>query len=236
MESTGNKSLTAHKWTTELQTLLKQFVPVCVVLAIPIVPFLLFGDSIRSWLPDTDDPWLVSGAIVLLLSGDIFLPIPSSVVSTLGGGQIDWLIAAFASWTGLTIGAIVGFIFAKRWGPRFASRFSSPEELERAELLTQKYGPAVLIFARGVPVLAESSVLLMGVHQLSFKRFIWPVVLSNLGISLAYSKFGDIADQHGWFPLAMGVSIGLPVILTLLVQRYFKVIQPKSTLPDNSDC
>jgi len=207
-----------------LQTLLRQFVPVCIVLAIPIIPFVLFGDSIREWIPETDDPWLVSGAMVLLLSGDIFLPIPSSVVSTLGGGQIDWLIAAFASWTGLTMGALIGFFLAKRWGPAFASRFSNPEELDRAEALTQKYGPAVLVFARGVPVLAESSVLLMGVHQLSFKRFFWPVALSNLGISLAYSKFGDIADKHGWFPLAMGVSIGLPVILTLLVQRYFKVI------------
>ena len=217
-----------------MQTLLRQFVPVCIVLAIPIIPFVFFGDSIREWIPDTDDPWVVSGAIVLLLSGDIFLPIPSSVVSTLGGGQIDWLIAACASWTGLTVGAMIGFILAKRWGPTFASRFSSPDELDRAEVLTQKYGPTVLVFARGVPVLAESSVLLMGVHQLSFKRFFWPVALSNLGISLAYSKFGDVAEKHGWFPLAMGVSIGLPVILTLLVQRYFKVIKADPTTEQES--
>ena len=72
-------------------------------------------------------------------------------------------------------------------------------------------------------MLAEASVLLMGVHELSWRRFLLPIILSNLGISLAYSAFGHIARKHDWFPLAMGISIGVPVLLTLVVQRIVKI-------------
>ena len=89
--------------------------------------------------------------------------------------------------------------------------------------MTDRFGPGFLILARGVPVLAEASVLLMGVHGLSWRRFLAPIIISNLGISLAYTAFGHIAAEHDWFPLAMGVSIGVPVLLTLIVQRFVKI-------------
>ena len=86
--------------------------------------------------------------------------------------------------------------------------------------LSQRFGPAVLIFGRGVPVLAEASVLLMGVHRLSWGRFLPAVLLSNLGIAFAYSAFGDFAEQNQWLPLALGVSIALPVLLATMVTRF----------------
>ena len=54
----------------------------------------------------------------------------------------------------------------------------------------------------------------MGVHGLSWSWFLLPVIFSNLGIS--HMAFGHVASQYDWFPLAMGVSIGVPVVLTLI--------------------
>jgi uncharacterized membrane protein YdjX (TVP38/TMEM64 family) len=73
-----------------------------------------------------------------------------------------------------------------------------------------------------VPVLAEASVLLMGMQRLSWQRFLVPVLLSNLGLAIAYSAFGEIAEKHQWLPLALAVSIGLPVVLAAIVKWSFE--------------
>ncbi len=77
-----------------------------------------------------------------------------------------------------------------------------------------------LVVLRAVPVLAEASVLLVGIHDLSWRRFLPPVVLSNLGIALAYAKFGELAERNGWLPLALGISVALPLLLAVVARRW----------------
>jgi hypothetical protein len=48
------------------------------------------------------------------------------------------------------------------------------------------------------------------------------VLLSNLGLAIAYSVFGEIAEKHQWLPLALAVSIGLPVVLAAIVKWSFE--------------
>jgi uncharacterized membrane protein YdjX (TVP38/TMEM64 family) len=195
-----------------------------VILLVPVLPFLAFGPQMEAW----SEAWMKSPqstpaaalAVVGLLSTDIFLPIPSSVVSTLGGWKLGVAGGTLASFVGLSIGAALGFALAKRWGRPFAGRFSRGDEWERTQRIARQYGPAVLVLTRAVPVLAEASVLLMGVHNLPWRRFLPPVLLSNLGIALAYSAFGRMAQQHGWLPLALGVAIALPVLFAALAERW----------------
>ncbi|MCH7725121.1 MAG: hypothetical protein IH991_01380, partial [Planctomycetes bacterium] len=37
----------------------------------------------------------------------------------------------------------------------------------------------------------------------------------------AYAAFGDYAEQHQWLPLALGVSIAIPVLAAAAAQRLF---------------
>ena len=62
---------------------------------------------------------------------------------------------------------------------------------------------------------ALSALLLMGMHGLSWKRFLPPILLSNLALALAYSTFGVVSEKYGWVSLALGVSIVLPVLLAI---------------------
>jgi uncharacterized membrane protein YdjX (TVP38/TMEM64 family) len=195
-----------------------------VVMLVPVLPFLAFGPQMeawaKAWMKSPQSTPQAALAVVGLLSTDIFLPIPSSVVSTLGGWKLGVAAGTLASFVGLSIGAAIGFALAKRWGRPFARRFSREDELERSQRIAQKFGPAVLVLTRAVPVLAEASVLLMGVHNLSWRRFLPPVLLANLGIALAYSAFGRVAEQHGWLPLALAVAIALPVLFAALAERW----------------
>ena len=207
-----------------MRSLLRSAFLIGTVLLIPILPFLVFGASFTAWFVTwSKEPAslpITVAAMLGLLASDIFLPVPSSMVSTLGGWRLGWFAGTLVSWLGLSLGATAGYAFARRWGRPFALWFTRADELERMATLSQQYGSLILILTRGVPVLAEASVLLMGIHQLSWRRFLPAVLLSNLGIAFAYSTFGDFAERHGWLPLALGVSIAIPVLLALALERF----------------
>ena len=196
----------------------------CVVLLVPVLPFLLFGGRFEDWLQSwADDPPSVAATaavVVGLLATDILLPIPSSVISTFSGWQLGWFLGTVTTWLGMNAGAAVGFALARRWGEPFAAWFSKPDDLECMRQLSEQYGPLVLVLARAVPVFAEASVLIVGIHRLSWRRFLPAVALSNLGISVAYAAFGDIAKEHQWLPLALGVSVAIPVLVAAAAQRW----------------
>lgn len=196
----------------------------CVVLLVPVLPFLFFGGELEDWLrgmaenPPSDATTF--SLVVGLLATDIFLPIPSSVVVTMGGWQLGRWLGALAAWVGMNLGAAAGFGLARRWGQPFAHWFSKQEDLDRMKIISNRFGPLVLILTRAMPVFAEASVLIAGIHRLSWKRFLPAVVLSNLGIAVAYSVLGDYAEQHQWLPLALGVAVAVPVLVAAVAQRF----------------
>ncbi len=205
-----------------MRDLLRPMMFMSLVLLVPILPFLIFGAQMNAWIEHwKDEPRaapITAAVIIGLLASDIFLPVPSSVLSTMGGWRLGWIEGTIVSWIGMNLGAIIGFALARKWGTPFAAWFSKPDQLQRMHDLSSRLGPTALILSRGVPVLAEASVLLMGIHGLTWRRFLPPVLLSNLGISLAYAAFGDVAEQNQWLPLALGVSIALPVLLATIVR------------------
>jgi uncharacterized membrane protein YdjX (TVP38/TMEM64 family) len=191
--------------------------PMILVLAVPLVPYFLFGSNVEAWLrawKANPPAWPVVVTVVVgLLATDVFLPIPSSLVSTLAGSQLGSLGGAAASWVGMSLGAILGFAVARRWGPLLVHWLTRSEDLERTSRLIERLGPTLLVLGRGVPVLAEATVLLFGMHGLSWARFLPPVLLANLGLALVYSLFGELAERYDSLPLAVGAAIALPVLM-----------------------
>ena len=199
----------------------------CVVLLVPVLPFLFFGAQVEDWLRGiAEDPPSVAvtaSLVIGLLATDILLPIPSSVISTLSGWQLGWWRGTLATWTGMNLGAVIGFAMARQWGQPFALRFSSGKELDRMREVSERYGPLVLVLTRAMPVFAEASVLISGIHRLSWTRFLPAVLFSNLGIAIAYSALGQYAQRHGWLPFALGVSVALPVLVAAAAKHYIPV-------------
>jgi uncharacterized membrane protein YdjX (TVP38/TMEM64 family) len=188
---------------------------VTLVLAAPVVPFLLFGDRLEGWIFGLFDPppspatlwWLVAGA----MASDVLLPVPSSMVSTLAGAELGVLGGTSASWVGMTAGAMLAFALARGWGRPLAERLVAADDLDRLDRLATRLGPGLVVLTRAVPVLAEASVLLLGLNRLAWRRFLPALWASNLGIALAYAAFGDAAGKHAWLPLALAISVAAPL-------------------------
>lgn len=207
-----------------MRELLRTLPLMCIVLLVPVLPFLFFGDQFEDWLrrfaEGRPSDSAATAAVVGLLATDILLPVPSSVISTLSGWQLGWWRGTLATWIGMNLGAMIGFLLARRWGQPLALWFSKAEDLERMRRVSDRYGPYVLAVTRAVPVFAEASVLIAGIHGLSWRRFLPAVLLSNLGIAVAYAAFGDYAQRHQWLPLALAVAIAIPVLVASAAHRW----------------
>lgn len=194
------------------------------VLFVPIVPFLILGASFETELERwfRDAPLSVGarfGLIVAALSVDVFFPVPSSMVSTYGGGILGTWPATAASWLGMTIGAIVGFGLARRFGPRFAARLAGQDDLDRIQRLGARIGPSLLLLTRPLPILAEACVLLMGTTRLGWNRFLAPVLVGNLIVSLSYAACGAYFQSQNALPIAIVVSGAIPLFVALFARR-----------------
>lgn len=191
-------------------------------LLIPVLPFLAIGPwleaNIAAWLDPPPPPLTIAAGTFAILSTDVLLPVPSSLVSTVAGAQLGILPATIASWLGLSIGAILGFWLAKTCGRPLAERFAGADDLARIDLLSGQYGAWILVATRALPVLAEAAVLFLGATQLSWRRFLPPVLLSNLGIAAVYSALGHLARTQGELPLALAASIAVPLLASTIVR------------------
>jgi membrane protein DedA with SNARE-associated domain len=196
---------------------------ICLILLVPIVPFVFFHQAVERWVSGLvqapPGPWTVAALVVGLLGTDVLLPIPSSLVSTLAGGQLPAWVAILASWTGLNLGAAVGFWAGRTGGRALAERLADPSDLQQMQRVAQPYAATALVVTRALPILAEATVLLLGVQGIAWRRFWPPVLLSNLGIAIAYSALGHYAGQQEWLAVALSISVALPLLATWWIRR-----------------
>ena len=155
--------------------MLRLLVLIVILLLVPVLPFLVFGAAFEArmteWVTRGGSAAQTAGLIVGLLATDVLLPIPASLVSTLGGARLGWAGGTAASWAGMSLGAVLGFALARYGGRPVAERLAGPEELQRIEQLSRRYGPSVLVVTRALPVFAEASVLLVGIERLACAAF-----------------------------------------------------------------
>ena len=197
-----------------MQSRLKWALLSLVILLVIIIPFLLLGESIETWtnyILRSSSPKLLIGMIIGgLLSIDILAPVPSSIVSTAGGYFLGFTWGIIVSTAGMTISCIIGYVLGSKIGTPISEWLVGTNELLRLEKLQNKYGDWIIILSRAVPVLAEASILTAGIGRMPLKRFILLVLLSNLGISIAYSFIGAYSEYINSFLLAFVGAIILP--------------------------
>jgi uncharacterized membrane protein YdjX (TVP38/TMEM64 family) len=185
-----------------------------VVLAAVIVPFVLWGDALEAWtratlLAHRPAGWAPRAACVLLLAGDIVLPVPSSIVSAAAGmwwgvaegAALSLLGMQLGSWAGYAIGARAAAV--RRWiGEDAAAR------LDRAYA---RHGEWMVMTLRPVPVLAEASAVFAGFAHMHAGRYTAMSLAANAVVSLAYAGAGALVgrDASG---AAMLVVFGVLVL------------------------
>lgn len=207
-----------------MKSLLKWILVITCVLALIIIPFILFGKSIEDLVKDlltkgNSHSLLTAGFLALLLASDILLPIPSSIVSTACGYFAGIIWGMLFSFAGMTVSCIAGYWIGKILGRPASGRLLDAAQMNRLEDLWIKAGDWTVLICRPVPVLAEASVFFAGISNMPFHRFFLLNALSNLGISAVYAVIGSLSSSANSFLLAFAAAIILPGLFMLLFRR-----------------
>jgi len=198
---------------------------IVLAMIIPIVPFLLGGESLERVLEE----WIKSElpvsfqlvAVMITLMADIFLPIPSSAVITYAGATCGIIPASLAAWTGLSLGGVVGYELSRAWGSRLINRLTGEVDRLQMQKLVLLYGPLAVVLSRPLPILGETTVLIVGSLKMRRFAFYFSLVISNLAVSLVYAGFGNWFSDPDLLPWVLAMSLIIPVLLTFAVRLFF---------------
>src|SRR3954454_934446 len=100
--------------------------------ALIIIPFLIFEkqfEALGTWLAEGHaSGWASASIIAALLALDVFLPVPSSIVSTGAGVLLGFWRGAAVIWIGMTVGCAIGYAFgAEGIADRTSDRHPDPD-------------------------------------------------------------------------------------------------------------
>jgi uncharacterized membrane protein YdjX (TVP38/TMEM64 family) len=188
------------------------------LLALILIPFLVFEtqfEELGAWLTNGHVSGAASAAaVVTLLALDVFLPVPSSVVSTGAGVLLGFWRGSAVIFVGMTLGCIIGYGFGAR-AAAAARRLVGADGLERAALIMERHGSWALVICRPIPVLAEASIVFAGLVRRPLVPFLILTAWADLGIAFAYAAVGAYSVNVGSFLLTFIAALALPGLAML---------------------
>ena len=187
---------------------------------------MLFGEQFEEFgkqiTQTATSRWLVAGAVFSLLALDVFLPVPSSIVSTGAGVLLGFAAGTTVVWSGMMAGCLLGYAVGSR-GSAAAKRLVGEDGIARAADLVKRYGDLTIVLCRPVPVLAEASVVFAGLVRAHYGRFLRLTATSNLGIAAGYGAVGAYSrrlDTYSFLIAFLGALL-LPGLFILISRTTF---------------
>lgn len=204
-----------------------------------VIPFLLFEEMANAAAREVTQAmaeggvlrWAGALALAGLLALDILLPVPSSLVSTACGALLGFVPGMLVSAAGMTASCAIGYRLGRAMAGGRASRIMRAGDLRAGEDLADRHGHWAVVLLRGVPVLAEVSVVLAGIAGMPFRRFMAMTFLANIGISAAYTLAGSAASDGESFLLPFAASLALPALAWLALRRHILDARKREDTP-----
>jgi len=197
------------------------------VLLLSVLTFVLLGDGIEPMIADfvrVDRQLEVKAAAIFgLLAADIFLPVPSSLVSFTAGAALGPVLGAMVSAAGMTAGSLLGYWFGSAFSSRASKIVSAEAGSMRLEAWLRDQGLWVVAATRGIPMIAETSAIASGLLRLDLLRFSIVSALANFAVSVVYCLLGSSGETPLQFAMALLASVMLPAALLLIWSRKMRL-------------
>ena len=188
-----------------------------IMMLVIVGTFILFEQQSSLWIATVSEElvsaggvWLLALFLVTILAGDIILPIPSSIIAVFAATTLGFWGGAVVIWLGLMLSCCLGYLIGAGSGYLVLKRFTSQEDLAKAQSLAKKLGAGTLVAFRGVPVFAETSVIAAGMIRFPLLPFLMICALTNAGLAAAYAYVGAQANANNSFLLVVLGSIAVP--------------------------
>jgi uncharacterized membrane protein YdjX (TVP38/TMEM64 family) len=160
-----------------------------------------------------------AAVLFAVLASDIFLPVPSCLVSTLCGTLLGFFWGTGVSCAAMTLSATAGYVLGR--GASALAQHVHAQTETHLDALSKAWGPRVLLLLRPVPVLAECSLVYAGFRRFPVLPCLFWTLAGNAGISLVYAALGAWGRRTESSLPAFGVVVLFSAI-ALAAQRLAK--------------
>jgi len=171
---------------------------------------------VAAWLDPPPTAPVLAAAEIGVLAADILLPVPSSLVATLGGASLGVIAGTACAWLGMTLGSCAGWLLGRAAGIRGAVPVDA-ETRAFVEAKQCRYGPLVVVVTRPLPILAEAAALMAGSAGMPWRVFLAAAAPANLAMAFACSLAGSLgrdADSLQWVAVA---ALAVPAVVAAVV-------------------
>ncbi len=128
----------------------------------------------------------------LLLTGDIILPVPSSIIMITNGALFGITMGTLISLCGGLSASLLGFLIGGK-GSKLINKLVNQSEQEKANNLIKKWGMVAIIITRPIPLLSETTSIMAGASNLGAGKMFIASVIGLLPASLVYAITGVYA-------------------------------------------
>lgn len=148
---------------------------------------------------------------ILLLVGDLVLPVPGTIVISALGFLYGAAIGGMVAGVGLTAAGMLGYGIGRMFGDRFARRWLGERDFEAGQRLFTKGGGWIVAMSRALPILPEVISCTAGLVGMPFKRFAVALACGSFPMGFLFATIGHAGrETPGW---ALAFSLILPALL-----------------------
>lgn len=156
--------------------------------------------------------WLLA---MLLLIGDLLLPVPATAVMSALGYVYGWLLGGMVAATGSFLSGTVAYLLCRRFGLRAAQRLMGPQDHARGQrIFAGKAGGWLVALSRCLPLMPEVVACMAGLSRMPAARFFPALACGSLPLGFVFAAAGASGRSNP--ALALGLSAGIPVVLYLI--------------------
>ncbi|MGY2375564.1 3-dehydroquinate synthase [Pseudomonas sp. SDO524_S393] len=199
-----------------------------------IASFVLFEQQIQAFLTHLDfyqpatptQTFNLALLLIALLALDVVLPVPSSLVALLAVAMLGSLGGYLVIFIGLCLGAGLGYALGAGYFRLLSGRLGLHQR--QPGQLAYRLGTLSLICLRGIPVLAETSVVAAGMQRYPLRAFLLVTTLANAGLALAYTTIGTFLVEQNALLVTLLASMVLPALF-IAGYSLFKALRKRGT-------
>lgn len=178
---------------------------------------------------------LAALAGVLLLTLDVFLPVPSILVMVANGSLFGTSLGAILSLIG-SVGAVLTGFAVGRAGNGMIQRLVTPRQHERAGALLKRWGVVAIAASRPIPVLAETVAILAGSSPLTWAQALWAGIAGSIVPCVVYAWAGESALGFGMQTAIFGGVLAGTALVFFLGRRWSSSQNEGSNVEERSEC
>jgi uncharacterized membrane protein YdjX (TVP38/TMEM64 family) len=198
-------------------------IPLLITAVLFLGLFFLF-DGLEKYFTDLlngagDRKLIFSMISFLVLTSDILLPVPSSIVMYTNGFVLGPVQGTMLSLGSVMTGTLFGYYLG-----RFTSfGLKAKKDLKTDEFLS-KYGPVAIVVSRGIPILSESVCIVCGYNKVNIRSYLLLNLAGYLPVCFIYAYFGSIGYNRESFLITFGASLVMASIFWFAGKKYLKSI------------